>query len=277
MRLNRMSLLASTALRSADGVGTADAPQAQTTEPKKLTMDDIVAKYFPPESIATDGIAYLETVKSIAGDKISANFDGDTTIPDNYGLFIGPVSARSTDGTGNKVMGAIACVVPTLELLGASEAGVSWLREAALSAMRTKIANAVRPDKNGDASGEIPFTLEDFIENRRESGVMKAYNETAPIAVASLKKLGFKFMTVPLLRQVLVSKAFAESQFPKVDQKQWVAVLDLLVNRATAKGFDTSVLANWKATRDNAAASEMADFDVGKLDELMAGAEAKAA
>lgn len=239
----------------------------------KLTLDNLEQKIFAPEQL-TEGGAYLAEVQAL-GCYFVSNFTKDTATPENYGLLVAPLQRRKTDGTGNETFGAIAALVPTLEALSShGPEGLQFVRDAVLQNMRTKIANAARPDKDMQPKGTIPFTIQDFIEDRSPDGMMKAFNTVGPNAVTALREKGMSFMNLALLKQLLMSAAFAETQFPKIKQDIWVNVGNLIIKMARDKSLDVSMIENWLATRDNAAASEIADIDLSALETGMAKVDA---
>lgn len=239
----------------------------------KLTLDNLEQKIFAPEQLA-EGAAFLKEVQAL-GSYFVANFTNDTVPPDNYGLLIAPLQRRKGDGTGNETFGAIAAMVPTLEALSShGPEGLQFVRDAVLQNMRTKIANAARPDKDMQPKGTIPFTIQDFIEDRSPDGMMKAFNTVGPNAVTALREKGMSFMNLALLKQLLMSAAFAETQFPKIKQEIWVNVGNLIIKMARDKSLDVSMIENWLATRDNAAASEIENIDISALETGMAKVDA---
>jgi hypothetical protein len=243
-----------------------------TTAADEFTAENIEKRHFVMPSDAADAQDYIgKVVKVLPGKDIKYNFDQSKPFPDGYDILVLPVSKRSSEGKGNEIVGACIAAVPSVESIMAHEKGEAFIRSAIITAFSIKLGNAVRP-KDGEEidSNSIPQTVEDFIENRRSSGGLEAYNTVAKDMVAALRKQGLKLITVPLLRQVLQSKQFAENTYPAIKQEQWVKVLDILIALAGKAKLDPAVMQNWKDTRDQATVKEIEELDLGQLEGLAA-------
>ena len=75
-----------------------------------------------------------------------------------------------------------------------------------------------------------------------------------------------KLMTDNILRSILESAAFAESQFPKVPQASWEKLLDSMIGKAEKDGMQVGMLADWRKTRDAAGLPSDDEVDLSGLD-----------
>ena len=90
-----------------------------------------------------------------------------------------------------------------------------------------------------------------------------AYRKLATAYVKVLKKKGLTYITESILRQILQSAAFAEQQFPTIDQSKWEQILDSMVARAEADDLAPGMLNEWRKSRDSA---ELVDSDIDLSD-----------
>lgn len=246
---------------------TAKAATAQTQE-KAYSLADVERVYFAPSQLGSD--AARETFAKITAldAPMRSNFDMNAEMPEGYGIFIIPISQRQNGETQNTGIALFA--VPDMDAVALkSEAGMNFIRASYMSALAVKIANSVRPRKDGSTAASIPYAQEDFFESMRGSGEsLKTFNTLAPDVVKTLRARGLSRITAPQLRSVLQSKTFAEATFPKVDQAVWVKLLVLMINIANQKNLSTDLLVNWQRTRDEATPDEET-LDLSALDGLM--------
>lgn len=250
----------------------ATASTAASKEPE-FTANDIDKRSFVMPADGAEAQEYITRVTSaLPGSAIKYNFDPAKEFPAGMDILVLPISKRSDEGKGNQVTGACIAAVPSIETIMSHEKGEAFIRASIITAFSIKLGNAVRPKEGSDQLDEtsIPSTVEDFIENRRGGGGLEAYNTVAKDLVAALRKQGLKLITIPLLRQVLSSRAFAENAYPRIKQDHWVKVLDVAMVLASKKQLDTAVMQNWKDTRDKATVSEVEELNLGDLDKLIA-------
>ena len=236
--------------------------QAQTEE--AFGLEDVQKRYFGPDVLATEGQTYLGMVSSIPDVKISKNFDEE--IPAGFGVSIFPISRRGAEG--NEIIGVAVAAIPDPETIANHEKGSDFIRNVLISAFQAKVANAVRPRADGSTAGSIPASIEDFITSQRGSGSLKTYTAMATVFVKTIKKMGIKFMTSQILKQTLQSKAFAESQFPKIPQDGWEKILHAMVSKAANEGLDPAILNHWLATRNDAEMHIAEDLDFSMFEDM---------
>jgi len=238
----------------------------ETTD--KLLLSSIKREYFSPSEL-NKAQERLSEVMVVAEDNATApirNFDPEKDFPNGYGLYIHPITQRGTDG--NETIGIAVAALPDPETIANAEGGSDYIRKVILDAEIAKLANSVRPRSDNSVAASIPFSIQDFITSSRGGESMATFRKLASIYVAALKKKGIRHMTNVLLRQIFQSSAFAESQFPKIPQESWVKVINSMIGKADAEKLETSVLVNWRETRDQA---EMAvdEIDLEGFGELV--------
>lgn len=260
-----------------DTTTTETAPQTTTENPdteKKFTVDDLARTYFAPDDVATKGAEYLAQVLSLENLPHRLNFDPEQTFPEGMGLYILPLTKRSeVKGEGRKVLGVAISAVPSLELLaGLGDRGRDFLESAITSAYATKIASSLKPDEKGNLpdGANLPKSVEDFIESRREISTYGYFSEFAKKYVPELKKK-IPFLTAVILRQIFQSKAYA-ADFKSVKDEFWTKLLDLAISKGNAEHKDVSQLVNWKDTREQNVIDVTQDIDLDELAELVEAA-----
>lgn len=243
-------------------------PSETAMEPETFTMESVEKRYFAPDQLQ-EAQDYLGKVTGVCPDgTIKRNFDPEETFPDGYGLAVVPISKR-VEGQGNVPIGVAVAAIPDPASVAQHDKGGEFIRSAITDVFMSKVANACRPRPDGTTATTIPFSIEDFIESRRGRESLKAFTEVASAFVKALRKKGIKFMTPGLLRQTLQSKAFAVTQFEKINQDAWQKVLDAMIVKAKAAGLDPAILVNWKETRDSVEVIEIEDLDLDDLDSLV--------
>ena len=108
---------------------------------------------------------------------------------------------------------------------------------------------------------EFPATIEGFIETSRKSESLKTFTEIGPRVIKFLKDQGLNHITQPMLKNILQSASFAETQYEAIDQAQWLFVLDKMIELATQKGLSTEILVHWIDKRDTTDLSTPEDVD----------------
>jgi hypothetical protein len=86
--------------------------------------------------------------------------------------------------------------------------------------------------------------------------------------VKALKAKGLKLISKALLRQILASSAFAQQQYPRLPQENWVHVLNSMIGHAAKDSIDVSGLQHWIDTRDTETV-DMKDVDLTDIDSLV--------
>lgn len=241
------------------------APTAQPAE--TVSMQDIEKKYFAPEQLEAGSNYINEVMEICAAENVEPvfNFDTDAEFPEGYGLSIIPLTKRIPE-RGNSTYGVAIAAVPTVELLASEESGTNYINKIVTDALLKQVAAGAKPRDEG-AQIAIPFKLEEFTTTSRSSG-LAAFNLVASDYVKALKTKGLKFMSKPLLRQVLSSAQFAEQQFPRITQENWQVVLNSMMQHVKAKGVDTGVLNHWLNTRDEVEI-DVTDIDLTDLDTMV--------
>lgn len=215
-----------------------------------------------------------------------ARYDNDTSPPIYYGfdkdegeiysgngVAIIPILRRrkQSEGEGPMIHSATVVVqMPTLEALNSDDAGASFVRETVQTAMIEAVRMAVRSDltdnPNNPPSKSLPNTLADYVIPS-ERGTLGAFTELAPAMVKLFHSAGMRFMNARLLKQVLSSRSFAETQMPTVKQSVWINTLNRAVEVANKKGLDPAIFRQWLETRDHVTGPEVSD---DKLNDALA-------
>lgn len=248
---------------------TQPAQATQPTETVETTESDfdignVKKSYFPPERL-TAGNELLQHLIG-AGIPLTYNFDPEQPFPsDTHGMLIAPISKRVSGR--NVTQGIVVAAIPTLEAVLEHEKGEEFVRSSYLDTCFSRLANAVRPRDDGQSTTHVPLSIEDFIESKRGSDALKAFSTLAPKFVKALKKKGLKYMTGPILKHILESKANAEAQFPKMVQTVWVGVLNKMVEKAVEMQLDPALMQNWLQNRELAAGTqEIEDISLDDLE-----------
>lgn len=247
---------------------------AATNEKKEAeaTIQDVERQYFSPDELEK-GVSAVQVAIELAtkaGAKPIYNFDPNADFPAGCGLAIIPISKRDKEGErGNIVENVAIAAVPEPSTIAALEGGNQWIYDTLVSALIGKVANAVRPrGEKGTTAGTIPSAPIDFITSQRTSGEsLTAWRELCNKFVSALRKKGLVTVNAQTLRQILQSKEFAESIFPKVKQEVWVNVLDAMIARAEKDKMEPGILKVWKETRDSTSI-EVPELDVSDLNNL---------
>lgn len=200
-----------------------------------------------------------------AGGTLKFNFNPEGDFPEGYGLAVVPICKK--DGANvMQTLGAAIGAIPDYSALVTTTEGSAFAQDVVETALMAKLANAVRPRADGNVAASVPFSVEDFITSNRPEGVLVAFRKLAPAYVKLLKSQGLKLMTDNILRSVLESSAFAESQFPKVPQASWEALLDSMIAKAGTAGMVVGMLADWRKDRDTAGLPSDDEVDLSGLD-----------
>jgi hypothetical protein len=192
-------------------------------------------------------------------------------VTDSWPLFSIP-QTELVKGTGHVLRGVIVAHVPELEAVLEAPGGETWLRKQVQDALVKKVKNAVDNDL------PVPSTVADFLARGRSSE-FAAFNTLAGSWISALhaKNKALKIINKELFRQILASSAFAESQLPRVGQKNWVIVLQGMIGAAEKAGLSPGILQYWLDNREVAQSVTEINFETDDLAILVAKREAAAA
>lgn len=237
------------------------------TDADELENQTVATQYYGPEQLAEAGPAIdaaIATAEQV-GCPVLQNFDGDN-FPDGYGIGIRGLAKR-----GESMMAVLLVAVPDVSTIAEHEQGATFIRDTIMGNLLEKAAATVRPRGNdpfmADAS-ILPFSVEQFISPAKRGEGLATFRALAGDFVKVLKKKGIPFLSVSLFRQILESRAFAESQFPAIPQEKWQTVINVMVSAAEKKGLDPAILRHWLETRDSVEI-ETGDLDLAGLDDLI--------
>ena len=242
---------------------------AQQTEPSSTTelptMQDIAKKVFAPEAMEKAQAHLSEVIAICNRQNVSPifNFNVEEDFPAGYSLAIIPLSERVAE-RGNVTKGVCVAAIPTIAAIMQHDSGEAFVTKQILDILVRQVSSSAKA-KDGITS--LPFKVGDFTTSSRSSG-LASFNALSSVYVQALKKKGLKFMSKLLLRQTLQSSAFAEQQFPRIDQDNWDMVLQSMIAHAAKDGLDAGNLAQWKKTRSTVEV-DMADVDLTDLDDLI--------
>jgi len=208
--------------------------------------------------------ATMEAVNAVGG-VLKFNFDPEKEFPNGYGLAVVPI-CKKDDAGAMQTLGAAIGAIPDYSLLETTPEGKAFAQSVVETALMAKLANAVRPRSDGNVAASVPFTVEDFITSNRPEGVLVAFHKLVGAYVKLLKGQGLKLMTPNILRTILESAAFAESQFPKVPQASWEKLLDSMISKSETEGLQAGMLVDWRKTRDEAGLPSDDEVDLSGLD-----------
>jgi hypothetical protein len=245
--------------------------EVETVETETVfDMQSIDRKYFPPNDMENAGLEINRIVEGAGEDNVVFNFDPNDaeTISDGFGLCIVPNTRREA-GKGTVTYGVTVAAIPDPTTVLAHEKGEEFLRSLCIDSLVAKIANSARVRPDG-SSGTLPTTITDFMERRSSKGEgLKTYTELSSHFVKALRKKGLKLINAQLLRSCLQSATFAEEQFEKITQEQWVQVLDLMIAKAGDDNLDPAILNDWKDKRDQFEIETVDEVDFNDLGDLV--------
>ncbi len=245
-------------------------PASALGKSNALTMQSIKKQYFLANQSkeATAAIdSALALVKAEEGEVVF-NFDPEKEIPTGYDFVVAPINQRDTNLNITKVIGVSVGAIPTYELMLQTPEGAAWIKEQATNNILAKLANAVRPNKQGEIASTIPFTVSDFITSNRAEGVLVAYRKFAPKFIKALKERGFVNLIDATFRQTLQSSAFAEQTFPNVPQSVWENIIQKMISLASEEGMIAGMLVDWVENRNTAGLPDISEIDIDGLADL---------
>lgn len=242
---------------------------AQTQAPVQIpSMNDIKKQYFAASQLESASEAIntaIQICDANNGTKVY-NFDPAEDFPEGYGLAIAPRNERNKETNTNVTVGVTIAAIPEFALLNETPEGQTFIHDVITDKLISKMQNAVRVRSDGSQAASIPLTVADFITSNRPDGVLKAFRTLQTAYVKLLRDKGLKLMTVDILRQTLQSSAFAEQQFPRVQQSIWQDILTSMIHRAESDNLAPGALLEWKETRDTAGLPSVDDVDLAGLD-----------
>lgn len=229
-------------------------------------LQAIKRKNFPSTALDAGQLYVTKALEVAAANQIDPvfNFDIEDDFPTGYGLAVIPLT-ESITGHGFVTKGLAIAAIPDYATVANDPAGVNWIQSQITAAMLRQIASAAK-SKTGQLTS-IPFKVADFATSSRSSA-LAGFNHVATLFVAALKKKGLDLMSKAFLRQILASSSFAEQQYPRLPQKNWVAVLNSMINHAEKDNVDVTGLRNWLKTRDTETVN-MADVDLSDIDAMV--------
>lgn len=249
-----------------ESVDASEVADTDAEEVKPTKVDDIKKVYFNSGKLAEAQLA-IEKANGVAEEHdldMVFNFDTDAEFPAGYGIAIAPITKNIN--SKNVIKAVAVAAIPDLETVQKEEGGNQFVSKCVISAMIAKLQNAVRPrGETGETAASIPFSVADFITSNRPEGVLLAYRKLASAYVKVLKKKGLLYITESILRQILQSSAFAEQQFPTIDQSKWEQILDSMIARAEADELMPGLLVDWRKSRNSAELVD-SDVDLSELD-----------
>ncbi len=229
-------------------------------------LQAVSRKYFNSSAMAgaQDAMGAVLEICAANGLDPVLNFNPDEEFPETHGLAIIPLTER-VEGFGNVTKGVAFAAIPDFEAVIAKPEGQAFVRKQLLDCMVRQVSSSCK-QKEGQLTS-IPLSVLDFCTSSRSSG-LAGFNHVATLFVKALKKKGLKLMSKALLRQILASASFAEQQYPRLPQANWVAVLNSMVSHAEKDSIDVSGLRHWVSTRDTETI-DMKDVDLTDIDSLV--------
>jgi len=241
-------------------------------------LGELRRTYFGPDELdqANSFVSNIQELEGADELDFKINFDPDDGPDDGFGILVAPISKRSEKKEGNVIVGIVVAQIPDPATIMQAPKGNEFVRSTLVDHCAYKILNAVRPRDDGTEPGTIPTSLNDFISSRKGRGEsLAAFNAVAKKYVKALKKMGVKYMTANLLRQVLASEEFAKREFPKVDQDKWEGLLKKMIADVESAGeHDPAILYHWLRNRQETTATTGEDFDSSDFDALLGNDEA---
>ncbi len=241
-----------------------ETPTAETPDEVKFNLQDVERSYFSPEELQSASESVETIMENVDEKLVQFNFANPEEITDGFGLAIIPNTKR-VEGVGTVTQSVTIAMMPDPSTILANEKGESFVRDLIISSMFAKVANSARVRPDG-TSGTLPVSVADFMENRRGKGEgLKVYTEIASHFVKGLRAKGLKLINAPILRNCLQSAQFAEEQFEKIEQVQWVFILDLMIAKAQQLKLDPALFIDWKDKRDAFAIDTVDEVDFSDL------------
>jgi len=241
------------------------------SEAKQMGLQDVVSKSFDSSNLQSAQAYIGKVVEACQADNVEPVFNFDTAeeLPEGFGLSVIPLTERVA-GKGNVTKGICIAAVPSVDTILSTSGGDTWVIKQINAILTRAIKAGATPSEDGSMTS-IPFAVNDFITSTRTSA-LAAFNAIATLYVKALKDKGLKFINKGLLRQVLASAAFAEQQFPRIDQANWELVIKSMTAHAAKEGLEAGILSHWMKTR-NEVEVDTADIDLSDIDNILDGGD----
>lgn len=257
-----------------------------TADKPALTNDEVRArKYFKPSDVVS-GFSYLQTLTNQIEVPSEFNFKPDIEVPagvpKGFGLLIEPQMKRNdTPGEPQVMIGLIAALVPDFATVAADPKAANALEKALLDLYARKLKNTIAGAEEGETI-VLPDTLEGFFERAGRGEGLKPFTAIVKDYLAGFKKQGWKRMTAPTLRNVLMSESYAKAQYPKIPQTIWLAIIDKMKADTIKLGNSGELFDSWKTGRaertfDQIDEVDLSAFGIGAEGEATTGVDTQAA
>ncbi len=214
--------------------------------------------------------ARLQEIMTLAekvGVEVEFGFDTEEDVPEGYSIAFIP-ETLTIKNKGRKTIGMLIATIPDTANIWEHDGGAAWISKN-INLLLVKAVKAVKTAAQAAGINPVyPQTISQFIVTNRTGG-LAGFNKVAPQYVDALKELGLTVINKGLLRQVLSSASFAESQFPNMPQEQWVLALKAMIETAEDENLSAGVMADWLKTRDEIKVNEN-EFDLSGLGALIA-------
>lgn len=265
-------------MRAADaGAGSAPATENTASEAATAFTYNEDREFFSASELEKAAARAQEIANNVPGIRV-LNFTADW--PEGAGAAILPLARNETvqDAKGNKenkrVLKAILVwPIYSLDAIQNATGGEDYLRSIVLSDQAAAILNPMRRQswegENGFDVSSCPVTLQDHIEGMRgDRGVIAPYMEAAKLLLPKLKESSAAFAAYNphTLRQMLQSSAMAKQLAGALEAKGFfVKIIDKLEAITKQLGGNVEIYQRWRDTRDQEAATDLADFDLDDL------------
>ena len=195
------------------------------------SAQDIERTVFPSDNMEKASKRIGDVLAICLHENVPVDFtwDTDQELPDNYSIAIVPLT-ETIKGKGRVIMSVLIGVFPDIQTILQDAAGAAWAVKKLSENLISQLKNTRNKMINAAELDEFPFTVADFVSTGKTS-VYAGYNLVAVDFVKALKKKSksLSFISKILLRQILASAQFAEQQFPRIDQKNWVFIINSMI------------------------------------------------
>ena len=207
-------------------------------------------RYFGPSRFQ-EALAQLAEVQKTQGVEVTTNFDKPEDVPQNHGILFQPVLERAAKRGGPlQLTGMIVAHVPDLSIVQKTDAGTEYLIDALSELYGRRLKQDVAQAQASHAKVKLPQNIEEFVARETRDNLFQNLMQNT---VRKLKKNGgsLALLTQAILKNALQSASFAKGMFPKITQADWAKVLDGMIAEADKQGLETSVLTDWRDTRND--------------------------
>lgn len=263
---------------TAEGGNSAESP-AETSNSEDSgfkSPQDVERKIFSPENL-TKGSAYITDAVNVFEENnlpVQFSFEPSEPVPDDYSLAVIPLTETIKD-KGRVSIALLIAAIPSVQSMLQDATGAAWavkkLNDTMIASVKVAASKIML-----EGGANLPFSIADFASTGRSSEYA-AFNAMAGDYVKALKKksASLSFLSKVLLRQILASKQFAEQQFPRIDQRNWVCIIEAMVKSSATQGIPAGILQHWLQTRDDVEV-ELASDDLSDIGDLVAADKAVA-